>query len=154
MPRRVPWRQVRRLLDERLSEESILASEGFHEREEVLSTDTKDLHRAISSLMEELEAVDWYQQRVDATSDEELAAILAHNRDEEIEHAMMVLEWIRRRRPSFDEHARTYLFSSGPITGVEARAKLGENPAIEPGDAELRKTVDESGCLNIGSLRK
>ncbi len=131
-----------------------MASDSFHEREEVLTADTKDLHRAITSLMEELEAVDWYQQRVDATSDAELASILAHNRDEEIEHAMMVLEWIRRRRPTFDEHARTYLFSSGPITGVEERAHRGENPGLEPGDAELRKTVDDSGCLNIGSLRK
>ena len=119
-----------------------------------VSAETKDLHRAISSLMEELEAVDWYQQRVDATSDAELGAILAHNRDEEIEHAMMVLEWIRRRRPSFDAHARTYLFSSGPIVDVEARATRGENPGLEPGDAEARKTVDDSGCLGIGSLRK
>lgn len=131
-----------------------MASDTYHEDETALSPETKDLHRAISSLMEELEAVDWYQQRVDATSDAELGAILSHNRDEEIEHAMMVLEWIRRRRPKFDEHARTYLFSNGPIVDVEARATRGENPGLEPGDAEARKTIDDSGCLGIGSLRK
>jgi ferritin-like protein len=151
----VGFATVRRLLTRRLRRgDGILASEAFHEPESSLSTETKDLHRAITSLMEELEAVDWYQQRVDATSDEELASILGHNRDEEIEHAMMVLEWIRRRNPTFDAHARTYMFSSGPITEVEARVHRGENPAIEPGDAELRKSLDESGCLHIGSLRK
>jgi ferritin-like protein len=88
-----------------------MASEGYHEDESKLRPETKDLHRAIVSLMEELEAVDWYQQRVDACEDETLARILAHNRDEEKEHAAMVLEWIRRQDPKFDTELRKYLFS-------------------------------------------
>lgn len=94
-----------------------MSSEGFHEPLEKLSEETMDRHRAIVSLMEELEAVDWYQQRVDATSDEELKAILAHNRDEEIEHAAMILEWLRRRMPQFDKELRESLFKEGPIAG-------------------------------------
>jgi len=94
-----------------------MSSEGFHEPLEKLSEETLDLHRAIVSLMEEFEAVDWYQQRVDATKDPELKAILEHNRDEEIEHAAMVLEWIRRKMPAFDKELRENLFKEGPITG-------------------------------------
>ncbi|MDZ7669357.1 MAG: ferritin-like domain-containing protein [Gammaproteobacteria bacterium] len=93
---------------------------GYHERQEDLTEQTLDLHRAIASLMEELEAVDWYQQRVDATVDPALREILAHNRDEEIEHASMVIEWLRRNHPKFDEQLRRFLFSSGPIAGAEA----------------------------------
>ena len=70
---------------------------------------------AITSLMEELEAVDWYNQRVDACKDNELKAILAHNRDEEKEHAAMVLEWIRRQDPSFDKELKDYLFTDKAI---------------------------------------
>jgi ferritin-like protein len=88
-----------------------MASEGYHENESALRPETKDLHRAITSLMEEFEAVDWYQQRVDATDDPTLARILAHNRDEEKEHAAMVLEWIRRHDPKLDAELRKYLFS-------------------------------------------
>ncbi|MGV3655804.1 MAG: encapsulin-associated ferritin-like protein [Noviherbaspirillum sp.] len=94
-----------------------MASEGYHEPLDKLSPETMDMHRAIVSLMEELEAVDWYNQRVDAATDPELKAILAHNRDEEKEHAAMVLEWIRRRDPKMDEELRESLFKSGPITG-------------------------------------
>ncbi len=72
-------------------------------------------HRAITSLMEELEAVDWYNQRVDATKDPELAAILAHNRDEKKEHAAMVLEWIRRKDPTFEKELKDFLFTDKPI---------------------------------------
>ncbi len=92
-----------------------MANEGYHEPVEELSDETRDMHRAIVSLMEELEAVDWYQQRVDACKDKELAAILAHNRDEEKEHAAMVLEWIRRRDPTFDKELREVLFTEGDI---------------------------------------
>ena len=92
-----------------------MANEGYHEPIEELSDETRDFHRAITSLMEELEAVDWYNQRVDACKDEELKAILAHNRDEEIEHAAMVLEWIRRRNPVFDTELRNFLFTEKPI---------------------------------------
>ena len=88
-----------------------MSNEGYHEPVEQLSVETRDMHRAIVSLMEELEAVDWYNQRVDACSHPELKAVLAHNRDEEKEHASMVLEWIRRRDPSFDKELRDYLFT-------------------------------------------
>ena len=92
-----------------------MANEGYHEPIEELSDSTRDMHRAITSLMEELEAVDWYNQRVDACEDPELAAILAHNRDEEKEHAAMVLEWIRRQDPAFDKEMRDYLFTDKEI---------------------------------------
>lgn len=94
-----------------------MANEGYHEPVEQLSEATRDLHRAIISLMEELEAVDWYQQRIDVCEDDELRAILEHNRDEEKEHAAMVLEWIRRRDPVFDKELRDALFKEGPIAG-------------------------------------
>ena len=100
-----------------------MASEGLHEAADSLSAETKDLHRAIVSLMEELEAVDWYNQRVDATADESLAKVLAHNRDEEKEHAAMTLEWIRRHDAKFDEHLRTYLFTEGDILEIEEEAE-------------------------------
>ncbi len=92
-----------------------MANEGYHEPIAELSDATRDMHRAILSLMEELEAVDWYNQRVDACRDEALKAILAHNRDEEKEHAAMVLEWIRRNDPSFDKELKDYLFTDTDI---------------------------------------
>lgn len=92
-----------------------MANEGFHESADLLSDETKDMHRAIVSLMEELEAVDWYNQRVDACTDDELRAILAHNRDEEKEHAAMTLEWIRRRDPTLDKELKDFLFTDKPI---------------------------------------
>ena len=97
-----------------------MANEGLHERYEELSDETRDMHRAIVSLMEELEAVDWYNQRVDACKDQELKAILAHNRDEEKEHAAMVLEWIRRHDTRFAKELKDYLFTSKPILELEA----------------------------------
>jgi ferritin-like protein len=92
-----------------------MANEGYHEPLDRLSGETKDMHRAIVSLMEELEAVDWYNQRVNACTDEDLKAILAHNRDEEKEHASMLLEWIRRKDSSFEHELRDYLFTDKPI---------------------------------------
>jgi len=92
-----------------------MSNEGYHEPVSELSAETRDMHRAIISLMEELEAVDWYNQRVDACKDPELRKILAHNRDEEKEHAAMVLEWIRRRDPTFDKELRHSLFTEGEI---------------------------------------
>ena len=92
-----------------------MANEGYHEPIEELSDETRDMHRAITSLMEELEAVDWYNQRVDACKDAELKAILEHNRDEEKEHAAMVLEWIRRRDSVLDKELKDYLFTDGKI---------------------------------------
>ena len=88
---------------------------AYQENVEQLSNATRDMHRALASLVEELEAVDWYNQRVDVCSDPELKAILAHNRDEEKEHAAMVLEWIRRQDPSFDHELRDYLFTDKTI---------------------------------------
>ena len=93
-----------------------MANEGYHEPVEELSDETRDMHRAIISLMEELEAVDWYNQRVDACKDPELKKILEHNRDEEKEHAAMVLEWIRRQDPTFDKELKDYLFTQKSIT--------------------------------------
>ncbi|MHB0983146.1 MAG: encapsulin-associated ferritin-like protein [Thiobacillus sp.] len=92
-----------------------MANEGYHEPVEALSAETRDMHRAIVSLMEELEAVDWYNQRMDACTDPELRAILKHNRDEEKEHAAMVMEWIRRHDPTFDKQLRDYLFTDKKI---------------------------------------
>lgn len=116
-------------------------SEGLHEPEALLSPDTIDRHRAFASLQEELEAADWYDQRVDATTDPELGAILAHNRDEEKEHAMMLLEWLRRHDPVLDQHMRTYLFTEGPLTEIEAEAEGGNG-----GNGG-------SGSLGLGGMR-
>ncbi|MEJ2610033.1 MAG: ferritin [Candidatus Thiodiazotropha sp.] len=95
-----------------------MSNEGYHEPLEELSNETRDMHRAIVSLMEELEAVDWYNQRVDACTNQELRAILAHNRDEEKEHAAMVLEWIRRQDASFDKELKDYLFTEKTIAHI------------------------------------
>ena len=99
------------------------ASQGYHEREEALSSRTKDLHRALVSLQEELEAIDWYQQRSDATEDPELKRILAHNRDEEKEHAMMLLEWIRRHDVAFARQIKLRVGHGGPIVSEEEEAQ-------------------------------
>jgi ferritin-like protein len=93
----------------------MMSNEGYHEPVAELSDETRDMHRAIVSLMEELEAVDWYNQRADACKDPELRAILAHNRDEEKEHAAMVLEWIRRRDAVLSKELKEFLFTNRPI---------------------------------------
>ena len=129
-----------------------MASEGYHEPVDRLRPETLDRHRAIISLMEELEAVDWYDQRVDATNDPELAAILAHNRDEEKEHAAMTLEWLRRQDPVLDEQLRTYLFTEGDILGAEATA-MGRNGAEDGNGDAPPDTRPADGSLGIGSLR-
>jgi ferritin-like protein len=122
----------------------------LHEAADSLRPETRDGHRAIRSLMEELEAVDWYAQRVDAALDPELKAVLAHNRDEEKEHAAMVLEWIRRQDGVLDGFLRRYLFTEAPIVGIEAAAE-----AAEAGEtAESADTASSTGTgLGIGSLR-
>src|SRR5512135_2152578 len=96
------------------------SSTSLHEDAARLGSEVIDRHRAIVSVMEELEAVDWYDQRAQATDDAELRAILAHNRDEEKEHAAMALEWLRRRDPTLSDHLKTYLFTDGPITEIES----------------------------------
>jgi len=114
-------------------------STTLHEPADVLGADVIDRHRALVSLGEELEAVDWYDQRAAATSDDSLRAILEHNRDEEKEHAMMTLEWLRRRDPALDRHMRTYLFTDTPITEIEAAADAVDDDAEAGGrtpDAE------------------
>ncbi|MDQ2726414.1 MAG: ferritin-like domain-containing protein [Actinomycetota bacterium] len=124
-------------------------SEGYHEPIELLQQSTIERHRATVSLQEELEAVDWYDQRVDATQDPSLAALLAHNRDEEKEHAAMNLEWLRRHDPGFDEQLRTYLFTDLPVTEVEDASM--EGAATGGGDAQGGSASD--GSLGIGSLK-
>lgn len=115
------------------------SSAAFHEDPDSLAPQTRDRHRAIVSIMEELEAVDWYDQRVEAAADAELKAILAHNRDEEKEHAAMVLEWLRRRDAVWDKQLRNYLFTDPPILEVEQ--------ALDAPQAS------GDGSLGIGSLR-
>src|ERR687889_2674553 len=100
-----------------------MSSENLHVPREVLSQEARLLHYAITSLMEELDAVDWYRQRADDTEDNQLREILLHNMREEMEHACMVLEWIRRRNPDFERYLRVYLFTSAPITAVEEAAE-------------------------------
>jgi len=121
-------------------------SVGYHEPEERLTPQTIDMHRALTSLQEELEAVDWYAQRIDATGDPELREILRHNRDEEQEHAAMVLEWIRRHDVNFDAKLREYLFTEGSITAREDVA-TGRNGGGSNGQATSR------GITTVGSLR-
>jgi ferritin-like protein len=125
-----------------------MSSESLHENAETLGAQVIDTHRAIVSLMEELEAVDWYNQRAKATSDPTLRAILEHNRDEEKEHAAMALEWIRRNDSKFAEHLKTFLFTDGPITGIEAEVIHGEGDS--GGESN---TAAADGSLGIGSLR-
>src|SRR4029077_2356985 len=108
---------------------SRMSHEGLHEPAELLTGGTQELHRALVSLIEELEAIDWYQQRADACGDDGLKAVLLHNRNEEVEHAMMVLEWIRRNDAKFDESAREYLFTTADITHIEAEKKAAEGGA-------------------------
>jgi uncharacterized protein len=117
-----------------------LASEGFHEPLDLLDEATLDYHRAMQSLAEELEAIDWYNQRAKATTDESLAAILIHNRDDEKEHAAMALEWLRRQDSTLDAQLRKFLYTSGPI------GEAGDDDA----DASSAST---SGSLGIGSLK-
>lgn len=128
-----------------------MGSESYHEPLDLIPEETRNMHRAIVSLIEELEAVDWYGQRAGACSDPELKAVLLHHRREEIEHAMMNLEWIRRNDPAFDENIRTYIFAKGPITEVEAEATGGpdEKGSIEPAPAG----GGAPASLGIGSLK-
>jgi ferritin-like protein len=124
-----------------------MSSEALHEDAGKLGPVVTDQHRAIVSLMEELEAVDWYNQRAKATTNDELRAVLEHNRDEEKEHAAMVLEWLRRSDPMLSQHLKAYLFSEGSITGIEAEA------AEAGGAAGGEETASGDGSLGIGSLR-
>jgi ferritin-like protein len=119
-----------------------MSSETLHEDSRAIGPEIIDKHRAITSLMEEFEAVDWYDQRIAATNDRELKAILAHNRDEEKEHAAMVLEWLRRRDPVLDANLRKYLFNEEPLAALVVEEK-----------AEPPAPVAPEGHLDIGDLR-
>jgi hypothetical protein len=129
-----------------------MSSEGYHESLDLLSEETKNLHRGLVSLIEELEAVDWYNQRAEACSDAELKAVLTHHRNEEIEHAMMNLEWIRRHLPILDEHMRTYLFAAGDITQVEEAKKVDD--VVGAQGRERAAAPAAAGSLRVGSLRQ
>ncbi|DAB38246.1 MAG: ferritin [Sulfuricurvum sp. GWF2_44_89] len=122
-----------------------MAHEGFHEDPNTLSEFTKDYHRIIQSTMEELEAIDWYNQRAEAASDPAAKAILEHNRDEEIEHACMGLEWLRRNSSVWDEMMRKFLFTTTDIVVQESSGTdqtLQSSPEI---------VAAPTGTLNIGN---
>jgi ferritin-like protein len=121
-------------------------SVGYHESEGKLRPETQDNHRALTSMQEELEAADWYDQRVDAATDPGLKEILAHNRDEEKEHFAMLLEWYRRRDAKIDEYLKEYLFSSGSLIARE-QAVAGE------GGGAAGASAGGGGSLGIGSLK-
>ncbi len=118
-----------------------MASNTYHESLDLLTEDTRNMHRAIVSLMEEMEAIDWYQQRADACSDPQLKDVLLHNKDEEIEHAAMLMEWIRRHSGHFNDMMSKYLFTEQPITGIE---KGAETHGLTPVATET---------LGIGSMK-
>lgn len=122
-----------------------MSSISLHESAEQLTEHTINCHRAIVSLMEELEAIDWYNQRADVCSDAQLRAVLEHNRDEEIEHASMTLEWIRRNMPKFAEALKLYLFTQGDITAIEEN--VTENGGHSAKEARPRR-------LTIGTMKK
>jgi uncharacterized protein len=113
----------------------------YHEPPEQMPESERDYVRALRSLIEEVEAVDWYQQRIACSKNEELKAVLVHNRDEEMEHASMTLEWLRRNMPGWDAQLRTYLFSEGDIPALGGESESGEAEPMESG-------------LRIGGLRK
>lgn len=118
----------------------------YHEPPEELSDRTRDLHRAYCSVVEEFEAICWYEHRLDVTKDPELKAMIKHNQDEECEHAAMALEWLRRRVPALDQQLRTYLFTEGPLTEVEHEHGHDHDHG---GDAD-----GGDGSLGIGNLKK
>jgi len=113
---------------------------AYTEPYEVLDEKSREISRAITSLREELEAVDWYNQRVAASSDQSLREVMAHNRDEEIEHACMTIEWLRRNMAGWDEELKTYLFTEGSLLDAEASGEDGSSAS--------------TGSLSIGSMKK
>jgi len=116
----------------------------YHEPEEKLTEEAIDYHRIIKSVIEELEAVDWYNQRAVATNDPDVQAIVEHNRDEEIEHACMGLEWLRRNNPVWDEMLRTFLFTNAKITEVEEEGEGEDGEESAPAS---------TGSLGLGNMR-
>jgi ferritin-like protein len=119
-----------------------MAGESLHEDRDILGAEILDRHRAISTLMEELEAIDWYDQRIQASANEQLRAVLLHNRNDETEHASMLLEWLRRHDPALDQQMTKFLFTKGPIA-----------PAGTASEARAAAPKATSNSLGIGSLR-
>ena len=132
-----------------------MSSGSLHAPREKLSQQTLTLHHAIVSLKEELDAVDWYRQRADDCSDKELADVLLHNMREEMEHATMVLEWIRRNNSDFNRYLRTYLFTEAPITEVEDAAE-GEahGRAVEGGAGDRHSPSPRDGKFTVDPMKK
>jgi uncharacterized protein len=138
---------------------------AWHAPYELLTPETRDMARAVHSLMEELEAMDWYRQRVDVSDDEGLRRILSHHAEEEKEHAAMLLEWIRRRDPEWDKHLRTYLFTTADIIEVEEQQEsetlasegypvASQRPASPPRAAVVPGAGGEvPHGFTVGSLR-
>jgi uncharacterized protein len=124
-----------------------MSSEDLHVPREILSTESRLLHYAITSLKEELDAVDWYRQRADDIEEDELKQLLLHNMREEMEHASMVLEWIRRHNSDFAGHLQTYLFTDGPITGIEKAVEAGQSAGDAP-------PSNRGSMVTIGSLKE
>lgn len=137
-----------------------MAGEQLHAPRERLRQKTLTLHHALSSVVEELEAIDWYAQRADDTSDEQLKAILLHNMEEEVEHACMALEWLRRNSPEFAENMKTYLFTEGDITAVEEQATGGESGdgESEGGESEAgdpaAASASDADTLTVGGMKQ
>jgi uncharacterized protein len=127
-----------------------MSHEGLHEPAELLGEGTRNLHRALISLIEELEAIDWYQQRADACTDAPLKAVLLHNRNEEVEHGVMTLEWLRRNDATFDKFLRRYLFKYADIIEIEEAADVEK---AKGEDESAATTVSNDGSLGIRSLR-
>jgi uncharacterized protein len=126
-----------------------MSHEGLHEPAELLGEGTRNLHRALISLIEELEAIDWYQQRADACTDPALKAVLLHNRNEEVEHGMMTLEWLRRNDATFEKFLRRYLFKDADIIEIEEAADAEK----AKGEAAAAPAPKGDGSLGIRSLR-
>jgi uncharacterized protein len=127
-----------------------MSHEGLHESAELLTESTMNLHRALISLMEELEAIDWYQQRADACTDPALKAVILHNRNEEVEHGVMTLEWLRRNDATFDKFLRRYLFQDADIIAIEEAADEAEAGGA---GAAPKGASTSNGSLGIRSLR-
>jgi len=131
-----------------------MSHEGLHEPAELLSEGTRNLHRALISLIEELEAIDWYQQRADACTDEKLKAVLLHNRNEEVEHGVMTLEWLRRNDATFDKFMRRYVFQDADIIEIEEAADAAKAAGADDGAAAPRAGgAGRDSSLGIRGLR-
>lgn len=125
-----------------------MAHEGLHEAATDLSVETRDLHRALASLREELEAVDWYRQRADACAAAQLRSILLHHMRDEMEHSAMLIEWLRRNDADFADELRTYLYSDASIVEIEEQASPADEPSAAP------SSISQDGLTTIGSLKE